>query len=202
MKKCCAITVSYTHLINESDYPEFHGGISPQDYFEEFNEDGEPIETSDKTWNSYYEANQDYNGCAYVYTPVLPEEYPVGEEAELPEICVLVGEMQLMTLASGEHKLNNSPLLINSGNVNQFNGITITGSYCPSTRPDNSKNIKGGITIDNVTVDLTIKAVTIQSDGARGWNLAGIYPVSYTHLVWFTHIPNSFASSASTSSAV
>ena len=26
--------------INESDYPEFHGGISPQDYFEEFDEDG------------------------------------------------------------------------------------------------------------------------------------------------------------------
>ena len=161
--------------IGESDYPEFHGGISPQDYFEEFNEDGEPIETSDKTWNGYYEANQDYNGCAYVYTPVLPEEYSLGEEAELPEICVLVGEMQLMTLASGEHKLNNSPLLINSGNVNQLNGITITGSYCPTTRPDNSQDIKGGITIDNVTVDLTIKDVTIQSDGASGWNLAGIY---------------------------
>ena len=28
--------------IGESDYPEFHGGISPQDYFEEFDEDGEP----------------------------------------------------------------------------------------------------------------------------------------------------------------
>ena len=161
--------------IGESDYPEFHGGISPQEYFEEFNEDGEPIETSDKTWNGYYEANQDYNGCAYVYTPVLPEEYSLGEEAELPEICVLVGEMQLMTLASGEHKLNNSPLLINSGNVNQLNGITIIGSYCPTTRPDNSQDIKGGITIDNVTVDLTIKDVTIKSDGARGWNLAGIY---------------------------
>mgnify|MGYP000124176026 CR=1 FL=1 len=161
--------------IGESDYPEFHGGISPQEYFEEFNEDGEPIETSDKTWNGYYEANQDYNGCAYVYTPVLPEEYSLGEEAELPEICVLVGEMQLMTLASGEHKLNNSPLLINSGNVNQLNGITIIGSYCPTTRPDNSQDIKGGITIDNVTVDLTIKDVTIQSDGASGWNLAGIY---------------------------
>lgn len=163
--------------INESDYPEFHGGISPQDYFEEFNEDGEPIETSDKTWNSYYEANQDYNGCAYVYTPVLPEEYPVGEEAELPEICVLVGEMQLMTLAGEEHKLNNSPLIINSGNVNQLNGKTITGSYCPSTRPNNSQYIKGGITIDNVTVDLTIKDVTIQSGGAGagGWDLAGIY---------------------------
>ena len=38
-------------------------------------------------------------------------------------------------------------------------------------------DIKGGITIDNVTVDLTIKNVTIKSggDGARGWDLAGIY---------------------------
>ena len=162
--------------IGESDYPEFHGGISPQDYFEEFNEDGEPIETSDKTWNSYYEANQDYNGCAYVFTPVLPEEYPVGEEAELPEICVLVGEMQLMTLAGEEHNLNNQPLLINSANQNELNGKTITGSYCPTNRPEFTyTDIKGGITIDNVTVDLTIKDVTIKSDGARGWNLAGIY---------------------------
>ena len=161
--------------IGESDYPEFHGGISPQEYFEEFNEDGEPIETSDKTWNGYYEANQDYNGSAYVYTPVLPEEYSLGEEAELPEICVLVGEMQLMTLAGEEYKLNNSPLIINSDTVNQLNGKTITGSYCPSTLPDGYSKIKGGITIDNVMVDLTIKDVTIQSDGARGWNLAGIY---------------------------
>lgn len=162
--------------INESDYPEFHGGISPQDYFEKFDEDGEPIETSDKTWNGYYEANQDYNGCAYVYTPVLPEEYPVGEEAKLPEICVLVGEMQLMTLAGVEYNLNNKHLLINSTNKDQFNGKTITGSYCPSTRPESTyTDIKGGIIIDNVTVDLTIKDVTIKSDGASGWNLAGIY---------------------------
>ena len=159
----------------QSDLPEFHGGISEKDYFEEFDENGEPVETSTKTWAGYEEANQDYNGCAYVYTPVLPEKYPVGEEAELPEICVLVGEMQLMTLAGGEYDLNNEPLLINSDKKDEFNGKTITGNYCPSTRPDNSQYIKGGITIDNVTVDLTIKNVTIQSGGARGWNLAGIY---------------------------
>ena len=162
--------------IGESDYPEFHGGISPQDYFEEFDEDGEPIETSYKTWAGYHEANQDYNGSAYVYTPVLPEEYSLGEEAELPEICVLVGEMQLMTLAGVEYNLNNKHLLINSTNKDRFNGKTITGSYCPSTRPESTyTDIKGGIIIDNVTVDLTIKNVTIKSDGARGWNLAGIY---------------------------
>lgn len=162
--------------IGESDYPEFHGGISPQDYFEEFDEDGEPIETSYKTWAGYHEANQDYNGSAYVYTPVLPEEYSLGEETELPEICVLVGEMQLMTLAGVEYNLNNKHLLINSTNKDQFNGKTITGSYCPSTRPElTHTDIKGGIIIDNVTVDLTIKNVTIKSGGARGWNLAGIY---------------------------
>ncbi len=159
----------------QSDLPEFHGGISEKDYFEEFDEDGEPVETSTKTWAGYEEANQDYNGCAYVYTPVLPEEYSLGEEAELPEICVLVGEMQLMTLAGEEYNLNNEPLLINSDKKDEFNGKTITGNYCPSTRPDNPQYIKGGITIDNVTVDLTIKDVTIQSEGASGWNLAGIY---------------------------
>jgi len=159
----------------QSDLSEFHGGISEKDYFEEFDENGEPVETSTKTWAGYEEANQDYNGCAYVYTPVLPEEYSLGEEAELPEICVLVGEMQLMTLAGGEYDLNNEPLLINNDNKNELNGKTITGSYCPSTRPSNSQYIKGGITIDNVTVDLTIKDVTIQSEGASGWNLAGIY---------------------------
>lgn len=160
----------------QSDLPEFHGGISEKDYFEEFDENGEPVETSTKTWAGYAEANQDYNGCAYVYTPVLPEEYSLGEEAELPEICVLVGEMQLMTLAGEVYNLN-EPLTINSSNVNQLNGKTITGSYCPSTRPGDYLDIKGGITIDNVTVDLTIKNVTIKSggDGARGWDLAGIY---------------------------
>lgn len=160
----------------QSDLPEFHGGISEKDYFEEFDEDGEPVETSTKTWAGYEEANQDYNGCAYVYTPVLPEEYSLGEEAEFPEICVLVGEMQLMTLAGEEYDLNNEPLLINSANKNEFNGKTITGRYCPTNRPEATyTDIKGGIIIDNVTVDLTIKNVTIQSGGARGWNLTGIY---------------------------
>lgn len=59
----------------------------------------------------------------------------MGEEAELPEICVLVGEMQLMTLAGEEYDLNNEPLLINSANKNEFNGKTITGRYCPTNRP-------------------------------------------------------------------
>ena len=106
--------------IGESDYPEFHGGISPQDYFEEFDEDGEPIETSDKTWNGYYEANQDYNGCAYVYTPVLPEElskFEVADTADLPEIYVMVGDAGVALLADTPHDLDGNYLVINKKNV-------------------------------------------------------------------------------------
>ena len=97
----------------QSDLPEFHGGIFVQEYFDEFDEDGEPIESEEKTWAGYAEANQEYNGRTYVYTPVLPEklgEHLIGldgetaekvelaEKIDLPEIYVLVGEIQPMTL--------------------------------------------------------------------------------------------------------
>lgn len=145
----------------QSDLPEFHGGISEKDYFEEFDENGEPVETSTKTWAGYHEANQDYNGCAYVYTPVLPEEYSLGEEAELPEICVLVGEMQLMTLAGEEYDLDGNYLVIDKTNVSKFNGKTITGTYHPTERLSEGRKIEGGIVIDDVTVNLTIDNVNV-----------------------------------------
>ena len=46
-----------------------------------------------KTWAGYAEENKEYNGRAYVYTPVLPESAEKFEiaEIELPEIYVLVG---------------------------------------------------------------------------------------------------------------
>lgn len=171
-----------TWKLNEeqSDLPEFHGGISEKDYFEEFDENGEPVETSTKTWAGYAEANQEYNGRVYVYTPILPEDldkFEVADTADLPEIDVMVGDAGVSLLADGApYDLNENYLVINEDNVDQFNGKTITGRYCPTNRPESTyTDIKGGITIDNVTVNLTIKDVTIKSDGASGWDLAGIY---------------------------
>lgn len=127
----------------------------------------------------YAEANQEYNGRVYVYRAVLPEElgkFEVADTADLPEIDVMVGDASVALLAdAAPYDLNNNDLVIDENNLAQFNGKTITGSYCPSTRPRDYLDIKGGITIDNVTVDLTIKNVMIKSKGARGWNLAGIY---------------------------
>ena len=171
-----------TWKLNEeqSDLPEFHGGISEKDYFEEFDENGEPVETSTKTWAGYAEANPEYNRRVYVYTPILPEDlgkFEVADTADLPEIDVMVGDASVALLADGPYDLNENYLVIDKNNKAQFDGKTITGSYCPSTRPSDFLNIKGDITIHNVTVDLTIKDVTIKSGGAgaRGWDLAGIY---------------------------
>lgn len=161
----------------QSDFPEFHGGISEKDYFDRFDESGEPVETSMKTWAGYAEENKEYNGRAYVYTPVLPESAEKFEiaEVELPKIYVLVGDAGLATMALGETcDLNNDYLLINSTNVSKFEGKTITGTYNPQERPSNSKDVKGGIMIDNVTVSLTIENVNIGYDHS-GWDLAGIY---------------------------
>ena len=42
-----------------SDYSEFRGGLAPEDYFDRFDEDGEPEETEEKTWEGYDKANEE-----------------------------------------------------------------------------------------------------------------------------------------------
>ena len=148
----------------QSDLPEFHGGISEKDYFEEFDEHGEPVETSTKTWGGYAEANQEYNGRVYVYTPILPEElgkFEVADTADLPEIDVMVGDASVALLADGSYDLNENYLVIDANNVADFNGKTITGSYHPTKRLSEGRKIEGGIVIDDVTVNLTIEDVNV-----------------------------------------
>lgn len=81
-----------------SVYPEFHGGISQKEYFTEFDEDGNPIETEEKTYAGYAKENEPYSGAVYIYHAVLPEEDSNGKPIELadgveiPEIYVVLGE--------------------------------------------------------------------------------------------------------------
>lgn len=148
----------------QSDLSEFHGGISEKDYFEEFDEDGEPVETSTKTWAGYAEANQEYNGRVYVYRAVLPEElgkFEVADTADLPEIYVMVGDAGMALLSDVPYNLNENYLVINEKNVDWFNGKTITGTYHPTKRLSEGRKIEGGIVIDDVTVNLTIEDVNV-----------------------------------------
>ena len=160
----------------QSDLPEFHGGISEKDYFEEFDENGEPVETSTKTWAGYAEANQEYNGRVYVYTPILPEElgkFEVADTADLPEIYVMVGDAGVALLADETYDLNGNYLVIDKYNVSQLNGKTITGTYYPTERLTGGE-IEGGIVIDDVTVNLTIENVNVGYGTKIINNAAGI----------------------------
>ena len=155
----------------QSDLPEFHGGISVQEYFDEFDEDGEPIESEEKTWAGYAEANQEYNGRTYVYIPVLPEnlgEHLIGldsetaekvelaEKIELPEIYVLVGEMQPMTLASEYYDISEKSIIIDSPSVAQqvYNGSTIYGSTDKNNIIISGSGTVAFLTIQNLDIEI------------------------------------------------
>ena len=87
-----------------SDYSEFQGGLAPEDYFDRFDEDGEPEETEEKTWEGYDKANEEYNGAIYTYVPVIAESEEIPEDTDLPEIHVQVGDAGIALYADNEIK--------------------------------------------------------------------------------------------------
>ena len=98
-----------------SDYSEFQGGLAPEDYFDRFDEDGEPEETEEKTWEGYDKANEEYNGAIYTYIPVIPESEEIPEDTALPEIHVQVGDAGIALYADNEiagHGTETDPYVI------------------------------------------------------------------------------------------
>lgn len=125
-----------------SDYSEFQGGLAPEDYFDRFDEDGEPEETEEKTWEGYDKANEEYNGAIYTYVPVIPESEEIPEDTALPEIHVQVGDAGI-ALYSGRIEgqgTEENPWQIK----NEEDWVTITTNprYC------NSGNLKGCIRLE------------------------------------------------------
>ena len=144
-----------------SVYPEFHGGISQEEYFTEFDEDGDPIETEEKTYVGYAKENEPYSGATYIYHAVLPEEDGAGRMVELadgvetPEIYVTVGEAQTAVYA-----VEGATYTV-SGTENSF---TVSGSINNTFKGENavsdafeailsnSVDRKATINFDNVNI--------------------------------------------------
>ena len=142
-----------------SDYSEFQGGLAPEDYFDRFDEDGEPEETEEKTWEGYDKANEEYNGALYTYVPVIPESEEIPEDTDLPEIHVQVGDAGIALYAdegiTGSGTLEDPyvittadqwSIVMGKGNKNQYNG---SGQYNSNV----NKYIKLGNNIDLSEVD-------------------------------------------------
>ena len=125
-----------------SVYPEFHGGISQKEYFTEFDEDGNPIETEEKTYAGYAKENEPYSGAVYIYHAVLPEEDSNGKPIELadgveiPEIYVVLGEAGGALYAVEEATYTVS----GSAEAFQVNGGTINKVYSGSSAVEDAFN--------------------------------------------------------------
>lgn len=125
-----------------SDYSEFQGGLAPEDYFDRFDEDGEPEETEEKTWEGYDKANEEYNGAIYTYIPVIPESEEIPEDTALPEIHVQVGDAGI-ALYSGRIEgqgTKENPWQVK--NEEDWETITTSRPYC------NSGNLQGCIRLE------------------------------------------------------
>lgn len=160
-----------------SDYSEFQGGLAPEDYFDRFDEDGEPEETEEKTWEGYDKANEEYNGALYTYIPVIPESEEIPEDTALPEIHVQVGDAGIALYAdegitgSGTEA---DPYVIctaeqwskvmGKNQRNQYNGNSFYGV---------SKYIKLGADIDLSGESWESRTLTTCLDG-DGYALSGI----------------------------
>ena len=171
---------------DQSDKPEQSEGKESTETEEEQTTGGETVELTltgiewklDPAESDFPVFDGKQNGAAYTYTPVLPEVSDDGtpiildENAELPVICVLVGELQVSLLSNGGvYKLDDLPVnkvngsyefVIDSGNRDTYNGAVLTGGF--SDFQDNGTTIGSswkGIVIDGGEVNLTIRDVTI-----------------------------------------
>ena len=146
-----------------SVYPEFHGGISQKEYFTEFDEDGNPIETEEKTYAGYAKENEPYSGAVYIYHAVLPEEDSNGKPIELadgveiPEIYVVLGEVggALYAVEEATYTVSGSAysFTVSGGGINK----TFTGAEAVKDAfnaiLDNSVDRKATIRFDNVNIE-------------------------------------------------
>lgn len=125
-----------------SDYSEFQGGLAPEDYFDRFDEDGEPEETEEKTWEGYDKANEEYNGAIYTYVPVIPESEEIPEDTALPEIHVQVGDAGIALYSGGIEGQGTEENPWQIKNEEDWKTITTNSRYC------NSGNLKGCIRLE------------------------------------------------------
>ena len=160
-----------------SDYSEFQGGLAPEDYFDRFDEDGEPEETEEKTWEGYDKANEEYKGAIYTYIPVIPESEEIPEDTALPEIHVQVGDAGIALYAdegiTGEGTETNPYVIRTAEQWSKVMGKKQRNQYNGNQPFGVSKYIKLGADIDLSGQSWESRTLTTCLDG-DGYALSGI----------------------------
>ena len=160
-----------------SDYSEFQGGLAPEDYFDRFDEDGEPEETEEKTWEGYDKANEEYNGAIYTYVPVIPESEEIPEDTDLPEIHVQVGDAGIALYAdegiTGSGTETDPYVICTEKQWSKVMGKNLSNRYNGNSFYGVSRYIKLGADIDLSGESWESRTLTTCLDG-DGYTLSGI----------------------------
>lgn len=168
-----------------SAYPEFHGGIGTKDYFDEFDENGNPVETAEKTFAAFSEENAAYNGAVYVYRAILPENVEWADDVEAPELYVTVGAAQIAAYAvtSGSYTISQSgstSFTVTGGNLGSSSKTSLDAAFA-AIMNDIADGASIKITMNNVSVgdvyaEIT-KSCTIELQGSYATEAFGAFLV-------------------------
>lgn len=119
---------------------------------EEISEDIPVLTDISVTWEP--DENREDESGFYYYLPVLPKEYILAEDVELPEIEVSMDGGIALLASTGTYDIANGGIVINSDTLEQYKDATITGSS--TTNVIQVSGVEATITISNLDIQIPI----------------------------------------------
>lgn len=119
---------------------------------EEISEDIPVLTDISVTWE--LDENREDESGFYYYLPVLPKEYILAEDVELPEIEVSMDGGIALLASTGTYDIANGGIVINSDTLEQYKDATITGSS--TTNVIQVSGVEATITISNLDIQIPI----------------------------------------------
>ena len=119
---------------------------------EEISEDIPVLTDISVTWE--LDENREDESGFYYYLPVLPKEYILAEDVELPEIEVSMDGGIALLASTGTYDIANGGIVINSDTLEQYKDATITGSS--TTNVIQVSGVEATITISDLDIQIPI----------------------------------------------
>ena len=119
---------------------------------EEISEDIPVLTDISVTWE--LDENREEESGFYYYLPVLPKEYILAEDVELPEIEVSMDGGIALLASTDTYNIANGGIVINSDTLEQYKDATITGSS--TTHNILVNGVEATITISDLDIQIPI----------------------------------------------
>lgn len=135
-------------IATDSDADDFLEDYEFED--EEISEDIPVLTDISVTWEP--DENREDESGFYYYLPVLPREYILAADVELPEIEVSMDGGIALLASTDTYNIANGGININSSTLEQYNDATITGTSTTNVILVNG--VEATITISNLDIQI------------------------------------------------